>query len=478
MESIDPSLNSSQLWNKINRLTGKNRKKLNNNIIIEDDNLANQFLDKHFGKSQFVIVEGYYGSVNYNIMNLTKFNNILTSKNTKSAPGEDKISYDMLRALSNESKISIIKEINKNWRNCTLPLSLKTIKIVAIPKPGKDQTNIDGIQWRPISLVPTITKIINSAVLEKLQHAIETNNIIPNTSFGFRKNSSTITCTNFVINTIKQNKREGFLTAVIFLDLSNAFNKVDTNILEQIMNNNLIPLEIVNWVTNFLKNRKIIFKTRNGSIERFVSNGLPQGDVLSPTLFNVYTAQLHNISNGDVVLVQFADDFGLIIKAKNLEELNHKAQQAVDNLSSEMEKLKFTVNPEKTKAILFQNSNNILNIKIDNQLIETVRHHTYLGITLDRFLSFGAHIKQTKNKINERLNMLKVISGIKNGSHPQTMITIYQSLIRSTAEYGASIFNNSKKTNRKTLQTATNSALRRITGCTRSTPLNIWSRSD
>lgn len=68
--------------------------------------------------------------------------------------------------------------------------------------------------------------------------------------------------------------------------------------------------------------------------------------------------------------------------------------------------------------------------------------------------------------------MLKVISGIKNGSHPQTMITIYQSLIRSTAEYGASIFNNSKKTNRKTLQTATNSALRRITGCTRSTPLN------
>lgn len=140
MESIDPSLNSSQLWNKINRLTGKNRKKLNNNIIIEDDNLANQFLDKHFGKSQFVIVEGYYGSVNYNIMNLTKFNNILTSKNTKSAPGEDKISYDMLRALSNESKISIIKEINKNWRNCTLPLSLKTIKIVAIPKLRTRQT--------------------------------------------------------------------------------------------------------------------------------------------------------------------------------------------------------------------------------------------------------------------------------------------------------------------------------------------------
>lgn len=470
VEEINPTMTSSELWLKIGRLTGKQKRFTSNSIIQEDKTLANIFLDKHFGKNEpFFMVDSTF-HISENLINLDIFNNIINSKKRKSSAGGDKITYSLLRQLQPEAKIVIIKHLNDIWKDCYLPMTLKTIKIVAIPKPGKDQSNIEG--KRPISLVPVLTKIINSAVLTKLQKVLDNKQIIPDTSFGFRKNMSTITCSNFLVNTIKQNKRDNFLTAVVFIDLSNAFNAVKTDILENILINFGIPGEITSWIVSFLRNRKIAFNLKNHVIERFVSNGLPQGDVLSPTLFNLYTASLHNVLENDVVLVQYADDFAAVIKAKNLEILNNKAQQVIDTVFQKLGELNFSVNAHKTKAILFQNSNNILHLKYNNTEIETVKSHPYLGITLDRYMSFGIHIKNTKLKIIDRLNMIKVISGMKQGAHPQTMVAIYNAIFRSVIEYGASIFNNAGKTNRKMLSTINNQCLRRITGCTKTTPLN------
>lgn len=470
VNNINPQMNSSELWLKINRLTGKKSKIQTNNIIYENENMANSFLEKHFGLNDPINLTDEQYTINYNLLTIGKFNSILNTKKRKSSPGDDKISYELLKIFNEETKINIVKLLNAIWRDCYLPISLKTITIVAIPKPGKNQNTIDG--KRPISLVPTLTKIMNSAVLEKIQSFLYHNNILPDTSFGFRKNSSTITCINYLVNTIKENKRQNYVTACIFLDLSNAFNAVVTDKLVDIMHNNFFPAEISSWVSQFLKNRKIIFNTRTGKIEKFVSNGLPQGDVLSPTLFNIYTSNLHKNKDTDVVLVQYADDFGIVVRAKNLECLNHKMQTVVDNFCHQMVELNFKINPDKTKIILFQNSNNLLNITINNINIENVRCHLYLGVTLDKYLSFGIHIKNTKSKIVDRLNMIKVINSLKFGAHPQTMITIYKSIFRSIIEYGSTIFNNSKKTNRKILETTNNTCLRKITGCTKTTPLN------
>lgn len=470
VSDINPSMSSSELWLKIGKLTGKKRKQRTNNILYEDAKLAEQFLDKHFGKND---ITGNFNSniiTDYDLLTLEKFNNILSKKKKRSTPGEDKITYEMLSILKPETKLVVIKMLNDFWRNCFLPNVLKTIKVIAIPKPGKDQSTVEG--KRPISLVPTLTKVMNSAVLEKFINFTEDNNIIPDTSFGFRKNNSTITCTNFVVNMIKKNKRENKLTAIVFIDLSNAFNSVKTDILIDIMNEFNFPCEITAWIAEFLKNRKITFESNNQSIVRISSNGLPQGDVLSPPCYNVYTANLHKIADDNVSLVQYADDFCLIVSDKTLESLNHRTQIALNKLTEKLQELNFSINPDKTKAILFQNSNNTLSLQINNKAIETVKYYTYLGITLDRFMSFGIHMKNTKSKIIERLNMIKVINSIKYGAHPQTMILVYKSIFRSVIEYGASVFNNAKKTNKQILNTINNQCLRKITGCTKTTPLN------
>lgn len=144
--------------------------------------------------------------------------------------------------------------MNGQWRRGYPDEQLKQIKVVAIPKAGKDQDQLEG--KRPISLVPTCTKIVNTAVLHLLQAKLEERCVIPEKSFGFRKGLSTITCVSYVVNKIKKNKREGLKTAIIFVDLSNAFNTVNGATLEETMPKEKIQPEVISWVTAFLKTGK------------------------------------------------------------------------------------------------------------------------------------------------------------------------------------------------------------------------------
>lgn len=466
---LTPFTDSKELWRRVGRLTGKRSYRKENNVIWEVQEEAEEFMDTHFGDNDVRIVGDYGVVANYDLLDLETWNKILhRKKNT--APGDDRITYDMLRSLSTLATKNIIDDLNRMWRNGRLSETLKTIRVVAIPKPGRDQSTASG--KRPISLVSTPTKIVNSAVLEKLQDFLESRNILASTSFGFRKNMSTNTCLSFVINSIKRNKRDGFVSAMVCIDLSNAFNAVQTDKLEEILCSFSVPNEIVVWINSFLCNRRVVMKLRNGTASRLITNGLPQGDVLSPTLFNLYTAGLHEIASVDVVLVQYADDFGIIVKARNVDLLEVAVQKAVDAFSRRAEQLNFKVNPEKTKTILFTNNEKSLDVKINGVPLETVKNTRYLGVTIDRYLSFGVHIKETRAKINERLNMLKVISGVKNGSNPQVMMNIYKSMIRSLMEYGCTVTWNARKTNRGLLRTLNNQCLRKATGCAKSTPLN------
>lgn len=129
---------------------------------------------------------------------------------------------------------------------------------------------------------------MNTAVHETLQTFIEEKQILPATSFGFRKGVSTNTCLEFVVNTVKKFKREKMKVALICVDLSNAFNAVKTNILSDILVELNTPQKITTWIDNFLHNRRLNLQIRGTTISRTVNNGLPQGDILSLTLFNLF----------------------------------------------------------------------------------------------------------------------------------------------------------------------------------------------
>lgn len=470
--SIDPQTSSAVIWDKIGRITGKKINRRVNNPVQEDMQMAEKFFDIHFGKTDVDIEAPIsYGPLcQYNLMDREKWDRILARKNDKSAPSNDRITYGMLKQLKPDVTNMVIRQINDMFIAGALTYSLKEIKVVAIPKHGKDQSTVEG--KRPISLIPTITKVTNSAVLGKIQSHLYKNNSLPKLSFGFRKNVSTTTCLNFVVDSIKQNKREGLITATVFIDLSNAYNSVKTDILEGIMYRFKFPHEVVTWVVSFMKNRKVTMQVGNRTVSRMVSNGLPQGDVMSPTLFNVYTSELHDLTNGEVTLVQFADDFSIIVTGKSVEEVRNKTQEALDMFLEQTQRLNFEINPIKTKIVLFHGGNRTFDIKLNGVTVETVKSHKYLGLIIDRFLSFGEQTRTVRRNIDERLKMLKVVSSVRHGGHPQTMNMLFTALIRNYVEYGCSIINNASKTNKQTLQVAINSCLRKVTGCSKTTPLN------
>ncbi|XP_055590551.1 uncharacterized protein LOC129742648 [Uranotaenia lowii] len=230
--------------------------------------------------------------------------------------------------------------------------------------------------------------------------------------------------------------------------------------------------ELINWITQFLTNRKITLLADGKPVTRIISNGLPQGDVMSPTLFNIYTADLHASFPDDVSITQYVDDFNLIVGARNFETLKNKCQEVTDIFVNRAENLGFKVNSTKTKVMVFRRGQAQLQLKIKGETVETVRTQKYLGVTLDATLGFGAEARALRGKINDRMNMLKIICNIKVGSHPQTLTDIYIALIRSLIDYNATVFCNARKTNKKLLEVANNQCLRRVTGCTRTTPLN------
>ena len=261
-------------------------------------------------------------------------------------------------------------------------------------------------------------------------------------------------------------------TAVIFIDFSNAFNTVQIEKLEEIMEREKMPRKLTKWITNFLNNRKTIIEVDGQKIAYKVVEGLPQGDVLSPTLFNLYTMDFHKLVDKNIRIAQFADDFAAIAKGRTCHEAMIKLQAFLMKFNLMAIDLNLDINTEKTKAMIMADENEVFQLQINGQSIETVQKQNYLGVVIDNQLRFTAHANELAKRITERQNMLKVISTIKRGAHPQTMLNIHNALIGSMIEYGASIYGRGTKKALNKIETSSRQSLRIVSGCAISTPIN------
>ena len=190
--------------------------------------------------------------------------------------------------------------------------------------------------------------------------------------------------------------------------------------------------------------------SENKTIKKLVSDGLPQGDVLSPTLFNIHTEQFHQ-KNGKPTIIQYADDFAIIQQAKTTQELQNKLQITLNKFIQEAEKLKLPINTEKTKYMMFGKRSQTISIKIENTNIQRVTNFKYLGTWMDGNLKFKKQIEELKSKARKRLNIIRCICNKNNKLSPKKTITVHRSIIRGILEQGASYTGNASKTLKKSL---------------------------
>uniref|UniRef100_A0A2M4CUE4 Putative outcast n=1 Tax=Anopheles darlingi TaxID=43151 RepID=A0A2M4CUE4_ANODA len=470
LERVDEQKSSSELWRLIAKCKGSKWKNDNINAIHSDLEKAKEFMKINFPNVRQANPTMVRSNITTEeeLLDIKKWTRIMESKKN-TAPGMDGISYGMLKMLNEEYTDRIIKDLNERWKRGKVARGLKTIKIVAIPKQGKDLQ--DAKNYRPISLLPTLTKMANSAVLEVLQEYTEKHHVIPSTSFGFRKRKSIHTATNLLVNEVYKNNREGNNTGVIFVDIKSAYNCVNIVKLTRILQAYMVPEGLVNWIFNLLTNRIMEIKVGKQKVTRVVSHGLPQGDVLSPTLFNIYTNELHKVNHGGRTrVIQYADDF-IIMAAGTIEYIQTELQRSLDSFTNTAKGLDMEVNREKTKLMIFPREANV-DINLNGQAIEKVKEYTFLGTIIDQKLNFQKHTNAAIQKAQRKLDVMKMICNRSNNIRPEKALQVHRSIIRGSMEFGASLINNANKNTLAKIDKVLHQSLRKVTGCTRTTPIN------
>ena len=276
----------------------------------------------------------------------------------------------------------------------------------------KRGSKTDPKNYRPISLLPLISKIIEKIIHDQTQNFLDKNNVIYRYQSGFRKFYSTDSCLSYLNNKIATGSESGLFTGMILIDLQKAFDTINHDILIQKMTFLGFSEETTNWFKSYLTNRKFIVHINNSFSEPGnLLCGVPQGSILGPLLFLLYINDMSQAVTCDLLL--YADDTCLVFQHKDVIEIETVLNKNFSSLCDWFidNKLSIHFGEEKTKSILFSSKHKVkkckpLNIHYKNIKIKQYSKVTYLGCILDETLSGESMAIHLINKINSRLRFL------------------------------------------------------------------------
>ena len=307
-------------------------------------------------------------------------------------------------------------------------------------------------------------------ILNRIAPAIEQHLI--KEQAGFRSGKS---CTSQPLNLtqhIEDGYEEGMITGTAFVDLSAAYDTVNHRLLIQKLYNTTIDSQLCRVIQNLLSDRRFYVKLNNErSRWRIQKNGLPQGSVLSPTLFNIYTND-QPILDGTRSFI-YADDLCVTAQYHTFQEVEQQIEEALGELTHYYRSNSLRANPDKTQVTVFHLRNReakrSLQVSWNGVELENSDSPKYLGVTLVRTLSYKTRIHNTMMKVVTRNNLLKKLTNSRWETNPRTIRTTALALCYSTAEYAAPVWERSAYAH--VLNPELNQACRAITGCIK--PTNV-----
>ena len=497
VSSISPSTNSKTVWNKIKKISGtyNNRQPialgLNGNILASLKDIANEmgasFASVSSANNYTEPFLSYRNQIqkkkiDFRTTSNYEYNSDLTlnelqyalSKTNNSSAGPDGIPYAMIKHLSDESLIVLLTLYNRIWRDNVFPSSWRRAIVIPIIKPGKDPSNPSN--YRPIALTNCLCKLLEKIVNNRLTYYLETNNLISPLQSGFRKGRST-TDNILLLETSIRNAflRRNHLVS-IFFDLNKAYDRTwRYGIISDLFNLNLRG-NLPNFIPNFLNNRSFQVKILNTLSDDFYQEeGVPQGSVLSVTLFNIKINEILKQLPPSVKGCLYVDDFTVWCQGRDMRYIERQLQITVKNIEKWCNKNGFELSEEKTKCIHFCRRRNLHpdpELYIKNKLIPISDNIKYLGVILDTKLSFKPHIQYIRDKCLKSLNILKVLSNTFWGAHRSSMLSIYRTIVRSRLDYGAIIYSAARISTLGKLNPIHHQALRLCSGAFRTSPVH------
>lgn len=389
--------------------------------------------------------------------------NIIRQLPSQKAPGIDKIQNIILKNVGKKVIVQITYIINACIKLAHFPKQWKTGRIIPILKPGKKKS--EPSSYRPISLLPTMAKLTEKIILQRLNKYEKNNKIIIDNQFGFREKHNTVQQIARIANDTITNFNKNNVTVLLLLDIEKAFDRVWTDGVLHKMIKYKYPSTIVKLINSYLRNRKLTVAVNDiNSTKRKIRAGVPQGSVLGPKLFNIYLNDIPLFQKTQTAL--FADDtaiyshsFSAIVAAKQI-------QIHLNILEKYYTKWKVSLNVAKTEVIVLarkcQNLRIIQPIKVYEQKIEPTTLVKYLGVYMDAKLQYKEHIKQVIHKAYTVLIKLYPLMVNNSPLSQYNKLLVYKMIIRPIIMYAAPIWCSIAKTNLKPLQIFQNKCLRLV----------------
>ncbi|KAG0439784.1 hypothetical protein HPB47_016531 [Ixodes persulcatus] len=358
------------------------------------------------------------------------------------ATGPDLVTTALLRNLSDADQDHLLHSINLVWTG-KLPLCdlWKKGHMIFIPKPGKP---VELPSLRPITLTSHVGKVMERMALHRLQQHLEDTQALPHCMIGYRSHLFTQDTLLRIHEEILQSPSTAELRAILAIDLTKAFDYVDHDAMLSELADTQCGSHMYNYVRDFLRSRTLSIQIGEHKLDAVPhpQRGIPQGAVLSPTLFNLAMRRIHRALKPlpDVRCSLYADDVTIWINRGSPGHIQDSLQAALEAVHHAARTIGLACSVEKTSLLLIHSRHwhpPQVTLQHDTHIIRPQKSLKVLGLHIQ---SDGGGTTAVQNILRQAapiLNMMRRVATRTRGLKEQDLLRLRDALIIFRIQYQA-----------------------------------------
>jgi len=313
---------------------------------------------------------------------------MIEGMNNKKAPREDGITAEIYKLTFKIFPKSFTAMYNGCLKNGIFPERWKKAKIIPIMIPGT-QTCEEVTKDRPISFLNVGGKILERALINRLNHYMYSTEFLNKNQYGFILQTSTTDAIMALKDFVQEGFSKGEIAAIVSLDVEGAFKSAwAPNVLKNLQESGC-PRNLYNLTKNYFSKRRATMATNNMKLERAVSKGCPQGSCLRPGMWNIFYNSLLKLKfTSSTKIIAFADDLILLTRGETVSEIENIANLELTKISTWARENKVRFNGKKSKAMLMtrrkRKERGEVEVYLNNKLLLQVKTIKYLAIIIEK----------------------------------------------------------------------------------------------